>query len=140
MGAFRCYLRVVSTDLQPDEITEALGVAPDEATAKGSIRRGGTLRQFTSWKRYVTVTAEAGGRPEDFEPVILGWGDQFAQALGALAQNPSVDVSLELVQEIRDIESAQEKGIYFGPDLMAWLAKARAGLDIDQYIYHECSE
>ncbi|MFI2261329.1 hypothetical protein OHU45_06710 [Streptomyces tubercidicus] len=31
-------------------------------------------------------------------------------------------------------------GILLGADLLAWMSTARASLDIDQYIYHECGD
>ncbi|PJI85725.1 hypothetical protein CLV34_2916 [Luteimicrobium subarcticum] len=79
-------------------------------------------------------------RPEDFEPVILAWGPEFARALGSLVTAGDAFVALELVQEIRDLDSSREKGIFLSPELLAWLATSHASLDIDQYIFHDCSE
>lgn len=139
MTAFRAYLRVVSSIMQPDSMTERIGVRPDSATEIGSRRRPESPpRQHATWERHVVVPGRAAVRPEDFEPVILGWGSAFAEALGDLNRTTDVEVSLVIVQEIRDIESSEEKGIFLSPALMAWLGKAHASLDIDQYIYHEC--
>lgn len=132
------YLRIVSTTLSPEDITTRLGTQPDEAYAMGSRRRPELPeRGHTSWMRRATVP-EPGARPEDLEPVVLSWGRAFADAVGALADSGDADVSLVLVQSIRDLGSPAEKGIPLGAELIAWLGAARAGLDIDQYVFHDC--
>ncbi|MFF9087522.1 DUF4279 domain-containing protein [Streptomyces sp. NPDC014991] len=139
MSAFRMYLRVVSESLQPQEISARLGTGPDESTAIGSRRRPQSPpRPHATWIRHA---AAAGGsaRPEDLEPVVLGWGPEFAAALGRLARSGDADVSLVLVQEITDPDDPQQKGVFLRADLLAWLATAGASLDIDQYVYHDCA-
>jgi hypothetical protein len=137
-SAFRVYLRVVSSVLQPAEISAKLGSAPDEAMSIGSRRHPESPpRQHTTWiRRAEGGSAEA--RPEDVEPVILGWGLDFARSLGELVESSDCVVSLEIVQEVRNLDSAKEKGIFLGAELIAWMATARASLDVDQYVYHEC--
>ncbi|MFF3662001.1 hypothetical protein [Streptomyces olivochromogenes] len=54
-----------------------------------------------TWIRHVSA-AGGPGRPEDLEPVVLGWGPEFAAALGRLAASGDADVSLVLVQELCD--------------------------------------
>ncbi len=72
--------------------------------------------------------------------MVVGWGLDLAEALGRLAASGEADVYLEIVQEVNDIEDPQQRGIFLGPDLMAWPATAGANLDIDQYVYHECGD
>jgi len=72
--------------------------------------------------------------------VVVGWGPDLADALGRLADSGEAVVSLEIVQEIRDLDDPRQKGILLGADLLAWMSKAKASLDIDQYIYHECGD
>jgi hypothetical protein len=134
------YLRVVSSSLQPEEISRRLGVNPDESSSIGSRRRPETPPRATStWTRFVSAPG-VDMRPEDLEQVVLGWGRGFATALGQLVDNGDVEAMLEIVQEIRDLDSGRDKGIFLGADLVAWLSIAKASLDIDQYIYHECGE
>ncbi|MEV6674291.1 hypothetical protein [Streptomyces sp. NPDC051162] len=66
------------------------------------------------------------------EPVVLQWGDRFASALGQLSGSGEAEVSLVIVQKVRDIESGDEKGIFFGVGLITWLPRAGTALDIDQ--------
>ncbi|MFF8770837.1 DUF4279 domain-containing protein [Kitasatospora sp. NPDC015120] len=140
MSAFRIYLRVISSTLQPEEISAWLGTEPDESTSIGSRRRPESPpRLDATWIRHAKAT-RADARPEDLEPIVLAWGPEFARSLGRLVGSGNASASLEIVQQIRDINNRQEKGIFLGPDLMAWMGIAKASLDIDQYIYHECGE
>ncbi|MCA2182095.1 DUF4279 domain-containing protein [Nonomuraea glycinis] len=134
------YLRVVSESLQPEEITRSLGAEPDESTSIGSRwRPQSPPRSRATWIRHAGAVG-GGARPEDLEPVVLGWGTDLADALGRLVDSGEVAVSLEIVQKIRDPDDPQQKGIFLGADLLAWLGAARASLDIDQYVYHECGD
>ncbi|ONI88669.1 hypothetical protein ALI144C_06500 [Actinosynnema sp. ALI-1.44] len=115
---FWIYLRVVSDSLPPEEITSALAVEPDWAHAKGSKRHPhATPRAFTTWAREVT-----GGRrdehPMEFGGVITGWGMPFAKALAGLADRGEATAGLTIVQEVRDIDSPQQKGL--------WLTRTRS--------------
>ncbi|MET9413995.1 DUF4279 domain-containing protein [Streptomyces klenkii] len=135
--SFRMYIRVVSDALMPVDISNLLGVDPDEAHAIGSRKRPEyPPRSHTSWIREVESPVP-GARPEDFTPVLLSWGDDFATALRGLTGREAATVSLVIVQEIRDIDSSAEKGIFLGAGLLAWLARAGAAIDIDQYIHHD---
>ncbi|MGW9131973.1 DUF4279 domain-containing protein [Streptomyces sp. NPDC055681] len=134
------YLRVVSESLQPEEISRRLGAQPDESTSIGSRRHPQSPpRSHATWIRRAGA---AGGcaRPEELEPVVVGWGLDLADALGRLADSGEAAVSLEIVQEIRDLDDPQQKGIFLGADLLAWMGAARASLDIDQYVYHACGD
>ncbi|MFC9972692.1 DUF4279 domain-containing protein [Spirillospora sp. NPDC127200] len=132
------YLRLVSETLPVAEISERLGADPDQAWERGSRRRPeAPPRDHTLWARHAEVP-ESDPRPEHLEPVVLGWGGDFARAVGELVAAGDAAASLEIVQEIRDIDDHLAKGIFLRPEMLEWLATARASLDIDQYIYHEC--
>ncbi|GAB3654729.1 hypothetical protein GCM10027589_13620 [Actinocorallia lasiicapitis] len=136
MTAFRVYLRVVSGSMRPEEITRSLGVEPDEEAALGTLRRpGGAPRGHTTW-----IRKAGAARPEECESRILAWGEHFAQSLRRLVGETDATVTLEIVQEIRDLEDSRQKGIFLSSALIEWLGIARASIDIDQYIYHDCPE
>src|SRR4051812_31434432 len=109
MTAFRIYLRVVSSSLQPEEISARLGMEPDESTSIGG-RRGpeSPPRAHATWIRRAEV-ADADTRPEGLEPVIVGRGLNFARALGELVESSDAMVSVEIVQQIRNLDSEKEK-------------------------------
>src|SRR5690349_15213927 len=101
MSTFHMYLRVVSSSLQPREISTRLGVEPDEAMPIGSRRRPESPpRAHATWIRHVEA-AGADARPEDLEPIVVSWGLDFAEALGRLVESGEAVVSLEIVQQIR---------------------------------------
>lgn len=138
MTAFRMYLRIVSATLQPEEISQRLGVDPDESERIGNRRHPQSPKFVESrWIRRARTPGN-GARPEDLAPVVVHWGMEFALSVGQLVRSGEASASLEIVQEIRDLDSAEEKGIFLSPELCAWLAAAEASLDIDQYIYHGC--
>ncbi len=110
------------------------------STSIGSRRRPQfPPRSHASWVRHA---GEAGNRrrarPEELEPVVVGWGPDLAAALGRLVDSGAASVFLAIVQEISDLDDPQQKGIGLGADLVSWLGRAGASLDIDQYVYHEC--
>lgn len=135
---FRIYLRVVSETLSPEGISARLRVRPDSSAAKGSRTRPEyPVRASTSWTREIS-DGRSNARPEELEPVVLGWGMEFAQDLGKLVLETDAVVALVVVQEFDDLEDGRSKGISMSADLINWLSTARACVDIDQYIFHEC--
>ncbi|MEV8374076.1 DUF4279 domain-containing protein [Kribbella sp. NPDC056861] len=112
MNAFKMYLRVTSRVLLPDEISERLGVEPDTARPIGSTwRPEAPPRPHTSWVRNVETT-HPNPRPEDLEPMVLGWGQEFAQALGQLVDTTDATVALDIVQDVNDRKDPQQVGIF----------------------------
>ncbi|MCX4674182.1 DUF4279 domain-containing protein [Streptomyces sp. NBC_01433] len=139
-GPFRMYVRVISESLRPQEIDDRLGIRADLSYARRSRKRPQSRPYgHTGWQRHVPAPGP-GTRPEDLEQIVLGWGDAFARALGELSDSGDADVSLVMVQSIHDLDDEMAKGIVLGAPLIAWLATARACLDIDQYVFHECDE
>ncbi|MFE2143205.1 DUF4279 domain-containing protein [Streptomyces sp. NPDC059456] len=106
---------------------------PDESTSIGSRRRPQSPpRLHSTWIRHA-----GHARPEELEPVILAWGQDFAESLGRLAASGDTAVCLEIVQEITDPDDPGQKGIALSPALLSWLATSHASLDIDQYVYSD---
>ncbi|MEV5675153.1 DUF4279 domain-containing protein [Streptomyces sp. NPDC052164] len=137
---FRMYVRVISESLRPHEIDARLGIRADRSYARGTRKRPQSRPYgHTGWQRHVPAPGP-GARPEDLERIVLGWGDAFARALGELSDSGDADVSLVMVQSIHDLDDGMAKGIALGAPLIAWLATARADLDIDQYVFHACDD
>jgi len=137
---FTMYVRVISETLAPDEIDDRLGMPADESYALGSRRHPQAMpRAHNRWVRYARVP-EPGARPEDLEQIVTGWGEPFARALGRLSDSGEAEVALVLVQNIEDLDDEMAVGIVLGAELISWLATARAYVDLDQHIFHECEE
>ncbi len=132
--AFQVYLRVVSTELDPSQISDRLGHQPDKAQARGEEIMG-HARAHSTW----TLTIQPGlVRPEDAEGAILAWEDGFKDELRSLVDNHNCAVSLAIVQEISDLDDPESKGIFLSHPLLVQLTQIGASLDIDQYVLHEC--
>lgn len=82
---------------------------------------------FSSWRAAVGRDVDADGLDAVFGG-LLSWDAHRLRDLGW-------EVSLIVVQEFRDRDDPGEKGISVSTDLVRWLADARAGLEIDQYLY-----
>ncbi|MGA4999705.1 hypothetical protein ACPCB7_16945 [Streptomyces arboris] len=67
-------------------------------------------------------------------------GDALRPALGTLVDSGEASVSLVLVQQVHDLDDEMALGIVLSAELVTWLALARADVDMDQYIFHECDE
>ncbi|MFZ4273873.1 DUF4279 domain-containing protein [Streptomyces arboris] len=138
--AFTLYVRVLSETISPDEIGARLGVPADESYAAGSRKHPRAMpRTHNRWVRHAR-SPEPGARPEDLEQIVTGWGTPFARALGTLVDSGEASVSLVLVQQVHDLDDEMALGIVLSAELVTWLALARADVDMDQYIFHECDE
>jgi hypothetical protein len=117
-------LRVVSEVLSLDEISGCLGGHPNGRTRSGR-----------AWPR----GAGAPGTPGwtgDLAADVLTWGIGFAESVGRLTATSDAAATPVIIQEIRDLDDTQAKGVWLAPDLVRWMATATAGLDLDQYVHH----
>ncbi|MFI7109717.1 DUF4279 domain-containing protein [Nonomuraea sp. NPDC050227] len=131
---FNVYLRLVADDGDPESVTRALGIAPDESTRHGRPSpRTGTPYGFSSWTLALGRQVGADRLPEVFGR-LTALGDRGAHTLRDLARGQGWETTLIVVQEFRDAEEPREKGISMDADLIRWLAAARAGVEVDQYL------
>ena len=131
-GPFWAYLRVTSLQLQPGEITQALGVEPDESHGIGEADPDslGTYK-WSVWSRYLVLDDAVPWGTEALTAAIEALGGGLADRLGELGRT-SCEVDLSVVQEL-DEES--DLGIPLTAAAIGWLARAGAYLDIDQYVF-----
>jgi len=126
-------LKVVSTVLLLDEISYAMGRYPDYGFSKGTPRRGGHgMYEHTLWRM------ELGG-PGDplfglygLSRVLEGLDVELADRARALVGR-GCEVGLGMTQEFLDGEEGSD-GLNFSLGAVAWLARAGAGIDIDQLV------
>ncbi|SEU43127.1 DUF4279 domain-containing protein [Nonomuraea wenchangensis] len=131
---FNVYLRLVADDGDPETVTQALGVAPDESTRHGRpSSKTGRPYGFSSWTLALGRQVGSDQLDEVFDR-LTAWGDRGARTLRDLAGDQGWEATLIVVQEFRDAEEPREKGISMGADLIRWLAAARAGVEVDQYL------
>ncbi|MET8984511.1 DUF4279 domain-containing protein [Nonomuraea wenchangensis] len=131
---FNVYLRLVADDGDPESVTQALGIAPDESTRHGRPSpKTGRPYGFSSWT--LALGRQVGSdQLEEVFGRLTAWGDRGAHTLRDLARDRGWEATLIVVQELRDPEEPREKGISMGADLIGWLAAARAGVEVDQYL------
>ncbi|MGA5764841.1 DDE-type integrase/transposase/recombinase [Nonomuraea bangladeshensis] len=127
---FNVYLRLVADDGDPESVTQALGVAPDESTRHGlPSPKTGRPYGFSSWT--LALGRQVGSdQLEEVFGRLTAWGDRGAQTLRDLAGDRGWEAALIVVQEFRDAEEPRE-GIAIGADLIGRLAEARAGVEVD---------
>ena len=131
-GPFWAYLRVTSLQLQPGEITQALGVEPDESHGIGEADPDslGTYK-WSVWSRYLVLDDAVPWGTEALTAAIEALGGGLADRLGELART-SCEVSLMVVQELyEDCDS----GLFLTAAAVDWLARAGARVDVDQRVF-----
>lgn len=130
---FRADVRIVSETHTAADITQVLGVRPDDTRAVGDARFSWSPPAGVhTWVRHVN-SGESCPRFEDLAEGIQGWGADLAHKLGTLSRQ-GLEVQLSVVQDIADPNDPMEKGITMSAALIQWLAEAGASVDIDQYI------
>ncbi len=132
-GPFWAYVRVTSFQLQPHEITEVLGVGPDESHEIGDANpyREGTFYKWSRWERYLVLDDSIPMGTDALTEAIEALDGELADRLGELART-SCEVSLSVVQEL---DEQSDSGIFLTAAAIGWLARAGAYLDIDQYVF-----
>ncbi|WP_300681091.1 DUF4279 domain-containing protein [Nocardioides sp.] len=128
----RAYLRVASSDLRLAEITEFLGIQPDDSHDIGdqSLSRPTHRYLWSSWQRHLDLGESISGGTEGLSSAIEGLEFGLADALGVLAAR-SCDVALVVVQELDD---RGDTGLHLTAPAIRWLARAGALVDVDQYV------
>ncbi len=130
---FNVYLRLVADDGDPESVTQALGVAPEESTWHGRpCPKTGRPYGFSSWT--LALGRQVGSDQLDEVFGRLRRGATGAPTGCAISSATGGEATLIVVQEFRDAEEPREKGISMGADLIGWLAAARAGVEVDQYL------
>ncbi len=71
-------LRIIGDDLDPDEITQLLGCAPDSSHCKGDVLRSGARRSFGAWRLEAPPS-----EPENFDGQIA---ELLKRATGEIAR------------------------------------------------------
>jgi hypothetical protein len=135
MRVFRGHLSVVSTGDGLTDLPPQLAADLPVRRRRGvPVRPGGPVAGVSEWCREIA----SGGAVADFDALadeLQGWGLEFAGRLGDLVrQVEGVSVCFDVVQEIQGPDDAVGKGVHLGAGLVAWLARAAASVDIDQYV------
>jgi hypothetical protein len=131
------YFSAASDTMSAAEITDAVGLSPDEVMVRGSRLEDPPSPTSHSWK---LVCRDAGLRVDQQIEIVLGRVEPHADALGVLAglvdgdQQPVVRNTLQVVRFFG--ESAGDAGTlgwHLGAGHMQLLARLGAEVDADEY-------
>lgn len=100
----------------------------------GEVGRFGRVAVESSWVRWVVLPDE-GLEGITFAPAVAAIGNTVADAIGDLVAE-GASARLVVVQEMRQARRDHaDEGFTLDVEALAWLARSRAGLDVDQYVY-----
>lgn len=138
------YIAVHSETLTLSEMEEALGrsARPGEPGTHGLggysigdlVGRSGKVAEKSRWERPVVMPDE-GLEGIDFAPAVAALGVALADAIGDLVAGGAC-ARLVVVQEMHESRRDNaDQGFVLEAGAVAWMARAGADLDLDQYVY-----
>lgn len=132
---FRACLQVWSRELRLDELTRALGREPtqEDSTdiADPSWHAGGPPRTYAAWRLELVFDRALHRGCNGLGLALRDLGHDLADRARELAERGCA-VSV-LVEQHVDPDDPQTDGIHLDEFAIAWLARAGASLDVDQY-------
>jgi hypothetical protein len=128
-------LAVQSLHMSPEGMTEALQCEPDFKRSRGepSNQVSGASAPYNLWTRSVNVTDKHFGGPSGLSADVVALGADFADHLSDLAAD-GCEIVLSIVQDIENGDDRDSLGIQLSRESISWLNRARASLDLDQYL------
>lgn len=128
---FYAYVAVESATMTLAELTEAIGVSPDRSWDIGDRSARGVTFKVANWTKYLDMEPAVHPGTEGLSNAIELLTDDLADTLAGLAEN-ACDIMVNLVQNLSaDLWS---KGVNLSVEALAWVVRARAEVDIDQYV------
>lgn len=129
--SFRAALGIGSQDVSIAEINDVMGRKPDRTYDIGDPLPTGVPRTWSGWYLELEFDDSVHRGCYGLAEAIIDLGDDLADRAASLqARGCSVAISVE--QHI-DPEDPETDGIHINEEAIAWLARAHANLDVDQY-------
>lgn len=125
-------LGVESASLLDAEISDFVGLAP---TATSRWRSPSTQVEYTRWDVDLARGPVSWEVAQEAAQKLLTLGDGIATHLGELSTQKETSVTLSIVQRLSTDD--RTTGLNFSSEVVAWLARAGAVIDIDQYVFGE---
>ena len=126
------YFAIVGDDVDPDEVTRALGVAPTEVKRKGS-RIPGRVPRFNMW---IYGSEHYSGEIVDVAEISNELVKQLlpkASVIKSLKAEYNAELYLEVVLHISCNESISTPAIGFTSPTIEFLSEVGAYIDVDTY-------
>lgn len=130
----RAQLAVESRVLRLDEMIVVLGRDPDAGHEIGSRSplRPDHVREWAAWELDLVPDESLHAGTEGLSGAIERLGSDLADCMAQLSLRGCV-VVISIVQEL-DVADSSTKGLHFTAEALAWMARAHAVLDVDQYV------
>lgn len=131
----RARLAVESSVHSLDQLSELIGRERDAGYSLGSPSRIQPARNHTrtSWVLNLEWDSSVHGGTDGISSAVVALGDELSGRLAVLVEHGCF-VMVSVIQEIEGERDDATLGISFSVDAVAWLARARAGISIDQYV------
>lgn len=131
----RAELVVESMALSLSQLTAAIGCAPDSGRTVGGPSRLQPARTYRSslWVLNLRWDEFVHGGTEGISSAVAALGDEFGDRLARLTLQ-GCDVVLSIVQHVEGENDESTLGISLSEDAVKWLARAKAGISVDQYV------
>lgn len=125
---------VKSESLGLEDLTSTLGRVSDRGHDLGSFspRQPGNVWLWSQWEIDLVLDEKDHAGTEAVSAAIESLGSELADRAGDLARQGCIS-TLVVVQELPADDSSQH-GFWLSAEAVAWIARARATLDIDQYV------
>lgn len=128
---FHAALGIGSEDVSIAEITDAMGREPDTAYDLGDPLPTGVPRTWSKWYLELGFEPDVHRGCYGLAQAIVDLGDGLADRAASL-QARGCSVTIQVTQYI-DPDDPHTDGIHVDEEAIAWLARAHASLDVDQY-------
>ncbi|GAA4156527.1 hypothetical protein GCM10022286_06900 [Gryllotalpicola daejeonensis] len=117
-----------------EEIVRVLQRTPDETRRLGE--QSTPNGPASKWNSVSYFLGNSDEQPLNLQlgEAVMKLGNELADRLSLLAQR-GASVSVQYVQSVHGDADTAAKGIWLESGAIAWLARAQASLDIDQYFY-----
>jgi hypothetical protein len=130
------YLKIESRGLSPTQISQGVGMAPDEAVAAGEIPPGSVAGRPLGWNRW--VLRESGAASSSMDSLLSALHGRLVPIEDGLRSLPRGDCVIGLVIVVyHSLGDGASPGFHIAQDLVKLLADIGAYIDVDQYVLSE---
>lgn len=128
-----CYFWIASKDVSAEEITEALGMTPDQTKVRGSRRTEPTpVPVDHAWD----LVCDRHDRIEDQATEVLARIEPVAERVRLLTERGDVEAGLTMVRYFDDSDGRPDAvGWWLTREQVSLLAKMRASIQADEYLW-----
>jgi Domain of unknown function (DUF4279) len=130
------YLKIESRSLSPTQISQGVGLAPDEAVAEGDIPPGSVAGRPLGWNRW--VLREHGTASSSIDNLLSALHGRLVPVEDRLRTLSRGDCMIGLIIVAYHLPGdGASPGFHIGHEFIKLLAGIGAYVDVDQYVLRE---